>query len=225
MGFDGSGDGNGFTILRSASSSIIIEPYRKPLMTLTTDSHADLKLPAGVRLRPLAMNRDPRGVFTEVFRAEWDTGIRPVQWNVVESRRNVLRGVHVHIRHADYLVLLRGSAWIGLRDLRTDSRTEGLATKVAMSGAEMQSIMIPPGVAHGFYFLEDSVHLYSVSSYWSIDDELGCDWADPALKIPWEISAPELSERDASASPLSELVRELEPWQPIGPSTRSAGPS
>lgn len=174
----------------------------------------------GVRLRPLTMNQDPRGVLTEIFRSEWDTGIQPVQWNSVESSRNVLRGVHAHIRHHDYLVLLRGSAWIGLRDLRRGSPTEGLATKVAMSADRLQSIMIPPGVAHGFYFLEDSLHIYSVSTYWSLDDELGCHWADPALEIPWEISNAELSERDASAPPLRDLLAELEPWQPIGQQDR-----
>src|SRR3990170_6547130 len=75
-------------------------------------------LPAGVRLLPLEMNRDDRGVFTEVFRRSWDIGMEPVQWNFVTSQAGVLRGVHVHVRHVDYLIVLEGRASIGLRDLR-----------------------------------------------------------------------------------------------------------
>src|SRR3972149_1059 len=50
-----------------------------------------ISLPAGVRLLPLQMNRDDRGVFTEVFRRSWDTGIEPVQWNFVRSQAGGLR--------------------------------------------------------------------------------------------------------------------------------------
>lgn len=79
-------------------------------------------LPRGVALRPFTTHHDERGSFTEVFREEWDTGVRPVQWNAVSSEAGVLRGVHVHVRHDDYLILLRGarehrparpSPWVG----------------------------------------------------------------------------------------------------------------
>lgn len=173
-------------------------------------------LPHGVMHRELEMNRDERGSLTEIFRTEWDSGIEPVQWNAFDSRKQVLRGVHVHPRHIDYLVMLRGTAIIGLKDLRRGSPTEGLASAVSMSGAKMASLLIPPGVAHGFYFPEDSQIVYAVSSYWSLDDELGCRWDDPALQIPWMPGEVNLSPRDAAAPPLSDLLIQLEPWQPIG---------
>ncbi len=53
-----------------------------------------------------------------------------------------------------------------------------------------------------------------------MDDELGCHWADPALRIPWEISEVKLSERDSGSGVFSDLLRELEPWQPIGQPSR-----
>ncbi|HEY8791414.1 MAG TPA: dTDP-4-dehydrorhamnose 3,5-epimerase family protein, partial [Gaiellaceae bacterium] len=77
-----------------------------------------MNLPTGVALRPLTMNRDSRGSFTEVFRDEWNIGLSPVQWNAVSSEAGTLRGVHLHIRHDDYLTTLRGRACVGLRDLR-----------------------------------------------------------------------------------------------------------
>jgi dTDP-4-dehydrorhamnose 3,5-epimerase len=84
-----------------------------------------LASPTGVAVTPLDMHRDARGVFTEVFRASWGVGFSPVQWNVVQSAQGVLRGVHVHPVHEDYLVLLLGHATLGLRDLRPGSPTLG----------------------------------------------------------------------------------------------------
>ena len=174
-----------------------------------------ISLPAGVRLLPLEMNRDDRGVFTEVFRRSWDIGVEPVQWNFVTSQAGVLRGVHVHVRHVDYLIVLEGRASIGLRDLRRGSPTEGTAALVEMTGDELMALTTPPGVAHGFYFHEPSAHIYAVSQYWDVADEFGCHWADGDLEIPWPCQSPLLSERDATAPPLSELMAALEPYQPI----------
>jgi hypothetical protein len=49
-----------------------------------------------VTLSPL---RDSRGSLTEIFRQEWVNSAIPVQWNCVQSETNVLRGVHVHVKH------------------------------------------------------------------------------------------------------------------------------
>jgi len=180
-----------------------------------TSAHAT-DYPMGVRLHSLTRHKDQRGAFTEIFRDSWDTGVKPVQWNIVSSHAGVLRGVHVHIKHDDYLTLLQGRVSIGLRDLRSGSPTAGVATLVEMRGDALTAITIPPGVAHGFYFFHrPSIHIYSVSEYWNLADELGCHWADPALQIPWPITSASLSERDAAAPALSVLMAQLEPWQPI----------
>jgi dTDP-4-dehydrorhamnose 3,5-epimerase len=178
-------------------------------------------LPDGVRLCPLTTYIDDRGTLTEIFRANWETGIVPVQWNVTTSKRGTLRGVHVHRTHDDYLVLLTGRASIGIRDLRAGSPTAGRAALVELSGSQMRTLTIPPGVAHGFYFHQESVMVYSVSHYWDPEDEFGCRWDDPDLEIPWPTTSAKVSERDGSAPPLSALLRELEPWQPLG--TRPPG--
>jgi dTDP-4-dehydrorhamnose 3,5-epimerase len=174
-----------------------------------------MNLPDGVALRPLDMNRDPRGSFTEVFREEWDTGISPVQWNIVSSEVGTLRGVHVHIRHDDYLTTLRGQASVGLRDLRRGSPTEGMSALVELAEDPLTALLIPHGVAHGFYFAEPSLHLYGVTKYWDVGDELACHWADPQLEIPWPAVPTLVSERDSTAPSLAELLDELEPLQPF----------
>lgn len=166
-------------------------------------------LPQGVSLRSLETHHDERGSLTELFRTSWEIGVAVVQWNYVVSEGAVLRGVHVHIKHGDYLILLSGHATIGLRDLRHDSTTEGLTALIEMHGNDLQALTIPPGVAHGFYFHEPSTHIYAVSEFWDSQDELGCHWADPALEIDWPNAAPAISARDAALPSLRELVESL----------------
>jgi dTDP-4-dehydrorhamnose 3,5-epimerase len=64
------------------------------------------------------------------------------------SAAAVLRGVHVHRRHVDYLTLVSGTMRIGLCDLRQESPTYRLGTALDITPSE--AILIPPGVAHGF---------------------------------------------------------------------------
>ena len=97
----------------------------------------------------------------------------PVQWNTVSSEAGDLRGVHVHVRHDDYLTMPVGRTSVGLRDLRRGSPTEGLAVLVELGREQPAALVIPHGVAHGFYFHEPSLHVYAVSEYWEPDRRVG----------------------------------------------------
>lgn len=162
-------------------------------------------MPLGSVLRALEPHEDERGSFTELFRQEWGLGVEPIQWNAVRSEAGVLRGVHVHLRHSDYLTVPVGRATIGLRDLRPSSPTFGLTATVELGEAQPTALTIPPGVAHGFYFHVPSLHVYAVSHYWDKSDELGCRWDDPALGFLWPEEPRLLSTRDAGLGPLSAL--------------------
>jgi dTDP-4-dehydrorhamnose 3,5-epimerase len=168
-----------------------------------------VQLPDGVRIRVLDPHRDDRGVFTELFREEWGVGVSPVQWNAVTSEPDVLRGVHVHPVHDDYLVVFAGRASVGLSDLRRDSATHGAASLVELDGRAPRAITIPHGVAHGFWFHDAATHIYAVSHVWDTADELGCRWDDPDLGIPWPDGRPRLSPRDAALPPLAVLAGQL----------------
>ena len=173
------------------------------------------QLPAGVVLTDLVTHPDQRGGFTEIFRMEWETGVQPLQWNVVSSGAGVLRGVHVHPVHDDYLLIASGRATVGLRDLRRGGDTYGMATTLQFSGDARRSTAIPHGVAHGFLFHEPSTHIYAVSQYWDTDDELACYWGDEDLGIQWPFHPKLVSERDAAAKSLSHLLNEIEPYEPF----------
>src|SRR5678815_1976376 len=110
-----------------------------------------MTLPNDVRVVPLVTHGDVRGRFTELLRMSGVSGPTPIQWNAVESQRNVLRGVHVHIVHWDYFFLVRGEMQLGLHDMRPESTTYRLSAMIRLVGSELCGVTIPPGVAHGFY--------------------------------------------------------------------------
>ncbi len=117
----------------------------------------------------------------------------------MRSSANVLRGVHVHRRHHDYLMVAAGTLLLGLHDLRADSPTSGLSAQLTLSAEDPIAVTIPPGVCHGFYFPEPTVHVYAVSEYWDLDDELGCRFDAAELGLNWPIGDPLLSPRDRAA--------------------------
>lgn len=164
-----------------------------------------VRLPNGVSLLTLTPHADERGVFTELYRLSWEPGVVATQWNAVRSEANVLRGVHAHLRHTDYLTLVAGRATVGLHDLRAGSPTEGLGATVEFDSREPSALVIPVGVAHGFYFHEPSIHVYAVSHEFDPADELGCRWDDPTLEIAWPCTDPLISPRDRELGSLSEL--------------------
>lgn len=164
----------------------------------------------GVRVRKLETHADERGALTEIFRGSWDPDVEVRQWNAVASRGEVLRGVHVHPVHDDYLVLLQGRMLLGLHDLRPESPTAGCSALVELAPEAAQVAFVPHGVAHGFYFPEPSYHVYGVSHYWDPADELGCRWDDPGLAIPWPRISPSISARDDGLPSLDALRDQLE---------------
>ncbi|WP_255468393.1 dTDP-4-dehydrorhamnose 3,5-epimerase family protein [Reyranella sp. CPCC 100927] len=162
-------------------------------------------LPAGVHIQTLKTHPDERGSFTEIFRETWDVGCHAVQWNAVHSRAGVLRGVHVHVTHDDYLVALSGVLVLGLHDMRRHSRSVGWSRIMTLDAAAPLAITIPPGVCHGFYFPVPSLHVYAVSAYWNPQDELGCRFDSAELDLAWPDRDPRLSERDQHAGTYQQM--------------------
>jgi dTDP-4-dehydrorhamnose 3,5-epimerase len=105
----------------------------------------------------------------------------------------------VHVRHDDYLMVIAGRGVFGLRDMRSRTTTPDAIALVELSAGNPATLVIPHGVAHGFYFFEPSITFYAVTHYWDMQDELGCRWDDPELEIPWPVTEARLSPRDEAA--------------------------
>lgn len=163
----------------------------------------------GVRLRALDMHKDDRGWFTEFFRSEWDSGIEPAQWSIVRSEGGVLRGMHLHRRHEEFVLVVQGRLSIGLYDMRPGSPTEGTSSLLEMTGQDLVSLSFPRGVIHGWYSHVPTLHIQGVSETYDAygaDDNLGCHWSDPALRIPWPARPVRVAPRAARFPGLAELI-------------------
>lgn len=167
------------------------------------------ELPAGVKTRLLSDFVDARGTLTELYRADWEHAPGIAQYNAVRSLARTLRGVHVHVDHADYLTLIEGEMFLGLYDIRAESETCGRGCLLHLRRPPIVAVVIPVGVAHGFYFPVDSTLVYGLSSPWAASDEFGCRFDDPALGLDWPDRDPILSMRDQTAGSAASMRAEF----------------
>ena len=173
-------------------------------------------LPEGVVLRKLKVNTDARGSLAEVYREDWELGPRKIQWEVIDSRPNVLRGMRLHLRRDDYVTVLRGVATIGYRDVRRGSPTEGKAGVVRLSADDLSVVTIPSGIVHGLYSNTEVLYLVGITGYNDGTDEQSCRWDAEGLGIDWPFAAPSplISPNDEGQFSVAELAALTPPWRP-----------
>jgi len=151
---------------------------------------------------------DARGFFFEsynerVFREATGVDVKFVQDNHSRSGRNVLRGLHYQIRHAQgkLLRVILGEVFDVAVDLRRSSKTFGKWVGFTLSAENKRIAWVPPGFAHGFLVTSDCAEfLYKATDYYAPEHERTLRWNDPALSIRWPISGePILSRKDRDA--------------------------
>ena len=172
----------------------------------------------GVVLGRLKRFPDSRGSFAEAWRASGGQGVEPfagVQANLSSSARGVLRGLHLHQRQLDRWIVLDGVAFVALVDLRPMVAGEASEPSVLTATlARDDTVVIPPGVAHGFLAIEPLELLYIVTNEYDGTDELGFAWDDPLVAVDWPVVAtadgrPIVSDRDSSNPSVGDLVERL----------------
>ena len=166
----------------------------------------------GVELRKLTEHTDHRGSFAEVFQRHWGTCMAPVQWSVVKSAPQVFRGMHLHLRHDEYFSLLTGHAYVGLKDVRKGSPTDGVYALYELHADDIAAIIFPRGLLHGWYFLEPSIHLQAVSEAYAdyhSDDNWGVYWNAADLGIPWPFKTATVSHRAGDFPTEAQLRQEV----------------
>jgi len=144
-----------------------------------------MQISKGVILTYLKSIPDEQGIFTELDRESWIENTDYTQWNVLNSNSLVFRDFHLHKKHFDYLEIIKGTAILGLHDMRRDSPTFRLSAMVELNESILGSLIIPPGVDNGFYFSEVSTHIKAVSEYWNLEDKLGCLFFEKQLNLDW----------------------------------------
>jgi dTDP-4-dehydrorhamnose 3,5-epimerase len=147
---------------------------------------------------------DERGFFFESYNqqtmAELGIAERFVQDNHSCSSRNVLRGLHYQIQHAQgKLVRVADGEILDVAvDLRRSSQTFGRWEAVRLSGENKRMLWIPVGFAHGFAVISEKAHvLYKTTDFYAPEHERTLAWNDPELKIDWGLQAePIVSQKD-----------------------------
>ncbi len=70
------------------------------------------------------------------------------------------------------------------------------------------SLLIPPGVAHGFLAVDPVRLLYMVTNEYDGTDEHGFAWNDPLVALNWPTDASDaLDASDATAQSLESVLR------------------
>lgn len=156
---------------------------------------------------------DDRGFFFESFnRAKFadlvGQDVDFVQDNHSRSVKNVLRGLHYQIQHAQgkLVRVVQGAVLDVAVDIRKSSPTFGKHVMLELSAENKRMFWIPPGFAHGFVVISDTAEfLYKTTDYWFPEHERCIRWDDPALGINWQLQeAPALSAKDAQGKLLAE---------------------
>ena len=154
---------------------------------------------------------DERGFFYESWNrrsfAELGIDVDFVQDNHSKSQRNVLRGLHYQIEHAQgkLVRVTAGQVYDVAVDLRRSSPTFGQWVGMTLSAQDQRMAWIPPGFAHGFCVTSEFAEfLYKTTDYWSPAHERTLLWNDPQLAIPWPLTGePLLAAKDAAGQPLN----------------------
>jgi dTDP-4-dehydrorhamnose 3,5-epimerase len=139
------------------------------MTTRTRDAVADLIVRdatgsgriAGVTIRELRVNRDPRGTLTELLRADWPdvfgAAMPFAQVYASTTEPGVARDEdrwHVHEHQTDRFYCLAGRIVVAIADPRPDSPTRGQLILVELAAAADAPapllVTIPPGTLHGF---------------------------------------------------------------------------
>jgi dTDP-4-dehydrorhamnose 3,5-epimerase len=156
---------------------------------------------------------DARGFFYESFNKKTladKAGITAefVQDNHSRSSKNVLRGLHYQIQHAQgkLVRVIEGEVFDVAVDMRKSSPTFGKWVGVNLSEENRRMLWVPPGFAHGFVTLSETCEfLYKTTDYWHPEHERALLWNDPTIGINWpNAGEPQLAAKDAAGKRLQD---------------------
>jgi dTDP-4-dehydrorhamnose 3,5-epimerase len=169
------------------------------------------ELPEVLLLEP-KVHGDERGFFFESYnrRTMAEAGLDAdfVQDNHSRSARDVLRGLHYQIEHAQgkLVRVVVGEVFDVAIDLRRSSPRFGRWSAAMLSAQNRRMLWVPPGFAHGFLVVSDAAEfLYKTTDYWYPQHERTLLWSDPTLGIEWPLQGvPIVAAKDAAGCTLAQ---------------------
>jgi dTDP-4-dehydrorhamnose 3,5-epimerase len=165
-----------------------------------------LEIPDVILIIPKAFE-DDRGFFMESFKSsefkKFGVDYDFVQDNHSKSKKGVFRGLHYQLNPKAQGKLVRvvaGSMLDIALDIRKGSPYYGKYLSVILSAENKNILWVPPGFAHGTFFLEDDTELlYKATDEYSPEHDRCIAWNDPAVGIRLQGQTPVLSAKDSKA--------------------------
>jgi dTDP-4-dehydrorhamnose 3,5-epimerase len=161
---------------------------------------------------------DKRGFFVEWFNRSkiyeatgFDFEVQ--QSNVSKSTSGVVRGIHFStsiIGQAKLVTCLSGEIQDVIVDVNPNSKTFGMWEDVSLSEDSNTSVLIGPGMGHGFRCISRTATVaYLLNSGYQPDQEFCVNPFDPFIGIDWKIDASiaNMSEKDFKAPNLKDLFK------------------
>ncbi len=162
---------------------------------------AETKIPGCFEITPF-VHQDDRGCFVKIFNEsvfqQHGLSFETKEEYFSISKKGVLRGMHFQMppdHHAKLVYCIEGEVLDVLVDLRVDSPVYGKPVTFQLNSTRRNILLIPVGVAHGFYTVSDQATLiYKTSTIHAPQSDAGILWSSfPDL---WPTNQPNLSDRD-----------------------------
>lgn len=154
---------------------------------------------------------DSRGDLFEAYNDEiyacHNLSLKFVQDNEVTSKKGVLRGMHVNVKHPQgkLVRVLDGEILDVVIDLRKESPTYMSCYSIALSNENKKQLYIPEGIGHGYLALQDSRVLFKTTTHYIPGDELGFAWNSSVINVNWGIENPIQNDKDRASKDLNEV--------------------
>jgi dTDP-4-dehydrorhamnose 3,5-epimerase len=154
----------------------------------------------GVSLINSYKSSDSRGSFLKILNHEEISSVQDFNLEEVfftSSLKGTIRGMHLQIGQAAnwrFIQVLRGTAFDVLLDLRDGEQTFSHTQINLLSAETPQTLVVPPGVAHGFQAISDTEILYITSHRYDASLDKG---VNPfSIGINWPLEVTSISARD-----------------------------
>jgi dTDP-4-dehydrorhamnose 3,5-epimerase len=162
----------------------------------------------GVSLIESRRLSDSRGNFTKILTHDQLLNVPDFELEevfVTKTIKGAIRGMHLQVDEASnwrVIQVLSGVAFDVLLDLRTEQPTYLSTQTNILSGDSPQTLLVPPGVAHGFQAIEDTEMLYLTSHRYNPELDKGVNPFSIGIEWPLQITA--ISNRDKDLPSLEE---------------------
>ena len=174
------------------------------------------------RLVQMPLATDPRGFFSVIWESSGSSGEHPLGtlfqkvdglYHSFNERCFTLRGFHFQrypCSQAKIVNCITGKLLDVAVDIRVNSPSFGKSWSYELCANTQEVLFIPKGFAHAFLTLEPNTLLgYAIEGAYRPDMALAMAWNDHELEIDWPCTHPVLSDKDKSASSLSQIKKIL----------------